>query len=465
MNSPHPTPRLSSALQAILPRLWRSIRRVSVLAVFLLCAGCAQFTIVQPAASNSSFDVQAPVTDPNYWFLLGGDASVHTSAQLAPDSSPVIQVDIVQDGGVLVQNNLTSMVDLRGFVSIKFWAAASVTRTPGFVFLVDTYGRRRWYPLALRAESGWQLQEYFINSSFAGQDTRFDLSRIVAVRFSYPDQLAGDKIWIGAVTFERIKIITYGMNLPENVSSYGISAIRGKIDLSSNSDMLDPYKEWINVLRNSNVYGLSPQDMVDEARYLAGVSYTLFKLTEISIDDFMDWYVAVKRTGDTLVLDQVIDAAKTGNPTLRFFGVTIYETDLPGGSLVSVADVLQEQRERIDVVHLYCHYRQNCGNLSLYVSAVRNWFASSKVVIGLYNYDRRKVEGRESTSTEQEVKMFSDSVKLACSLVTSGRANGIEFFPGYFGLETNGFRGDTLAIETATMMNNSALSILAACTQ
>lgn len=229
---------------------------------------------------------------------------------------------------------------------------------------------------------------------------------------------------------------------------------------------MEPYEEGIIVLKNSNVYHIPLEDMVKEANYYSEQSKTS-KLAEVSIDDFVSWYVGVKNTGQALVFDHVVDAVKAGNSKLRF-GVTIYETELPGygtnlpGSPGYTIEVMPEaQRRRIDVVHLFIYYRPNCTKIAQYVDIVHREFPSSQVVIGLYNQDRRKTEKRAATTAEEE-SMFSNCVKLASSLIAGGRAAAIEFWPGNFGLESNTYKNTPEAAQIAVAMRKSALSILKA---
>jgi hypothetical protein len=196
------------------------------------------------------------------------------------------------------------------------------------------------------------------------------------------------------------------------------------------------------------------------------MSKTVTKIGEISIDDFLDWYMGAKAAKRTAVLDQIIDAVKTTNPALHF-GVTIYEVELPGvvPGHYDVEVMPLAQRKRIDVVHFYVYSRPRTENLGQYIDELHRDFPKAKVFIGLYNQDRRQAEHRPSASPQEEEKVFSHSVQQACSLVRSGHADGIEFYPGRFGLETNLYKNDPRAAEVAVSMRESAVSILRACTR
>lgn len=251
----------------------------------------------------------------------------------------------------------------------------------------------------------------------------------------------------------KAKIITYGMAKPESVQSFGIAALRGKFNLK----LLDSYEEGIIVLRNSNVYKMPIEAMVEEAKTYAELS-KISKLTEVSIDDFVSWYVGAQREGKASVFDQIVQTVKTTNPKLRF-GITVYEDQLPGASGYNTGAMTEAHRSKVDVVHLYFHQRPHCTNMAQYADVARRQFPVAQLAIGLYNQDRRKVEKRSSTEAEEQ-NMFTNCVKLASSLVASGQATAIEFYPGNFGLENNVYKGDPQAAQNATAMRESALAIL-----
>lgn len=267
--------------------------------------------------------------------------------------------------------------------------------------------------------------------------------------------LLGLDIGMVAGQSTKIKIITYGMARREDIRSFGISTLRGKFDLSS--QILDPYEEGIIVLRNSNVYKIPGEAMVEEAKTYAERSKTA-KLTEVSIDDFLSWYASAQKAGKGSIFDQIVQAVKTGNPKLRF-GITVYEDQLPGAAGYHTGAMLEAHRNKIDVVHLYFHQRPHCTNMAQYADVARRQFPAAQLAIGLYNQDRRKDEKRSSTEAEEQ-NMFTNCVKLASSLVASGQATAIEFYPGKFGLENNVYKGDPQAAQIATAMRESALATL-----
>jgi hypothetical protein len=260
----------------------------------------------------------------------------------------------------------------------------------------------------------------------------------------------------------RPQVVTYGMAPPGQVSAYGITALRGKFDPASG--ILNPYEEGIVVLRNSNVFKIPLEAMVEEARASAEESKKVPKLKEVSIDDFLDWYMGARAAGRASVLDSIIDAVKKTNPALRF-GVTIYEVELPGVSHGHYdTDVMPlAQRKRIDVVHFYVVSRPNIVNLSKYVDLLRREFPNAVVYVGLYNQERRDFEHRASASPDGEQKLFSEGVRDTCSLISSGKAAGIEFYPGKFGLEKNYLKDKPEEAQTAIAMRDSALSQLKTC--
>jgi hypothetical protein len=260
----------------------------------------------------------------------------------------------------------------------------------------------------------------------------------------------------------RAHVIAYGMAAPGQVSAYGITALRGKFDPSSG--ILDVYQEGIVVLRNSNVFKTSLEAMVEEARACAQESKKVPKLKEVSIDDFLDWYMEARAAGRASVLDSIIDAVKSTNPALRF-GVTIYEVELPGvvPGHYDIGVMPLAERRRIDVVHFYASSRPNLVNLPRYIDLLRREFPNAVFFIGLYNQDRGDFEHRPSASVDEEEKLFSEGVRETCSLISSGKAGGIEFYPGRFGLENIYFKDKLVEARTAIAMRDSALALLKTC--
>ena len=142
------------------------------------------------------------VVHPQYWFLRAGYATLTTLA--FPDASPVItamKIDISANKGVAIEHTLTPGGNLHAYGAFSFWIRTTATREPQFVYLVDGNGASRWFRLVLQQQWGWQRQQYLLNT-FVGQDSNFNIANVVAVRFHQDQMVAGDQLFIGAVTFE-----------------------------------------------------------------------------------------------------------------------------------------------------------------------------------------------------------------------------------------------------------------------
>src|SRR5262249_45758142 len=131
----------------------------------------------------SAFAPTLSVAQTNYWSVLTRNATIQVSTQTAPDASPAIQFTMTADGSLYVEHTLVTTLDRGSFGAFGFWPQASTTAIGDFVYLVDRYGSRRWYTLNMQSMWGWQPQHYSTNA-FVGQETNFDLSNIVAVRFA-----------------------------------------------------------------------------------------------------------------------------------------------------------------------------------------------------------------------------------------------------------------------------------------
>lgn len=182
-------------------------RYVSMALTFVVMMSCCVALAAAQLPNSGQTRVEALSTPPlstlapQLWRLLAGHATLAISSETAPDASAVMEVRITKDKGVSVANTLAREGTLQDYSSFSFWIRTTSTRTSQFVFLVDNKGARRWFPLTLKAEWGWQRQTYLL-SSFTGQDVDFDLLHITAIRFHQADMVAGDKLFIGRAEFE-----------------------------------------------------------------------------------------------------------------------------------------------------------------------------------------------------------------------------------------------------------------------
>jgi hypothetical protein len=162
-------------------------------------------------------------------------------------------------------------------------------------------------------------------------------------------------------------------------------------------------------------------------------------LVQIDIDDFVDtmksWHLGTVG-GANQVLATVIRNVKRSNPRLRF-GITLYEDELD--SLI-LAAILPGTRARVDRVSLYLHYRSNAMLYRRYVAEVQQLFPRAAIWAGSYAYDRIDYlpcaeSGARSCSVDEEIELYRESLRIQLALLSEGTVSGIEFYPGFFGLE------------------------------
>jgi hypothetical protein len=179
------------------------------------------------------------------------------------------------------------------------------------------------------------------------------------------------------------------------------------------------------------------------ARQYSQLSLTSPFLAEISIDDFVDQYralsTAVPSVNAAAVVAEVIANVKSDNPKLAF-GATIYENDL-ASSLLQNASLPATTREKFDYIHLFLHYRENGPNYSTYVALAKAMFPHAHIIAGSYAVDRRAFlpcaqGGTAECTVQQDFNYFTESLKIQVQELQSGAVDRIEFFPGYFGTES-----------------------------
>jgi hypothetical protein len=163
------------------------------------------------------------------------------------------------------------------------------------------------------------------------------------------------------------------------------------------------------------------------------------RLIEIDIDDFVGvvqgWrFTALRSTNE--VLAAVIRNVKVRNPRL-LFGITLYEDELDSQTLMSIPS---ETRSRIDRVSLYLHYRGNAKMYRRYATKVQQLFPGAAIRAGSYAYDRIDYlpcaeSGTRSCSVAEEIELYRESLMTQLALMREGTVIGIEFYPGFFGIE------------------------------
>jgi len=177
------------------------------------------------------------------------------------------------------------------------------------------------------------------------------------------------------------------------------------------------------------------------ARQYSQLSLTSPFLAEISIDDFADQYRALSKVvlNPAAVVAEVIANVKSANPRLAF-GATLYENDLVN-SLLQNTTLPAATRAKFDYIHLFVHYRENGPNYSAYVAQARALFPHAHIIAGSYAVDRRAFLPRAQGGTvectvQQDFDLFTESLKIQVQELQTGAVDRIEFFPGYYGTES-----------------------------
>jgi hypothetical protein len=173
-------------------------------------------------------------------------------------------------------------------------------------------------------------------------------------------------------------------------------------------------------------------------------------LYEIGFDDFVGQSQRQKLSSRMLssVLSEIANAVKSENPELRL-GITLYMDDLDSQRF-RLSELPEQFRGSVDFIHLYPHYRKEVSSFEESLQRVQVLFPHARVVAGLYPYDRRDylpcARDGAPCSNEEEIQLFAKSLENRWALLRSGEIDGIEFYPGNFGLEEqwNGWQNPRL---------------------
>jgi hypothetical protein len=185
----------------------------------------------------------------------------------------------------------------------------------------------------------------------------------------------------------------------------------------------------------------NPEVMTTDAREYSLISQTNPFLIEVSFDDFVDRYQRLffsGETGTSPVLETVLQNVKSANPNLKF-GITLYEDEL-GSSFLRPPRLPLAVAERMNTVRLYIHYRMDAQHYPEYVQQAKALFPNAQIVAGSYAYDRVDYipcspSSRAPCSPEQDIAFYQQSIQIQADLLKQGAVAGIEFYPGFFGLE------------------------------
>jgi len=179
-----------------------------------------------------------------------------------------------------------------------------------------------------------------------------------------------------------------------------------------------------------------------DAREYSRLSLSHPALFEVGFDDFVGQCERQSKEPAAVspLLMEIASSLKSANPKLRL-GITVYEDELVSSSF-PLRRLDAQFRKSVDFVHLYPHYRREAQSYSTSVQQAKELFPAAQIITGIYAYDRRDylpcAQGSSTPCTDQEeVSLFSQSLKDRVAVANEQGANWIEFYPGGFGNEEN----------------------------
>jgi hypothetical protein len=186
---------------------------------------------------------------------------------------------------------------------------------------------------------------------------------------------------------------------------------------------------------------LNPKQSANDALTYSQLSLSYPSLAEVTFDDFVDRYglmLAKANAPPPSWLLTVIRNVKAKNPHLAF-GITLYEDELQSPYLKPPYLPVDDAR-LVDDVHLYIHYRVDAKDLPSYVQKTRAIFPNAQIIAGSYAYDRVNYIPCAPTSSQlctpdEDVALYKQSIAVEAQMLNQGSIAGIEFYPGYFGME------------------------------
>ena len=166
-------------------------------------------------------------------------------------------------------------------------------------------------------------------------------------------------------------------------------------------------------------------------------------------------------SGTSALLNEVARNLKSANPNLRL-GVTLYEDDLTM-SRFPLKNLDEGFRNSVDEVHLYPHYRKEVVSLLTAVQETKQLFPNSKIIPGVYAYDRRDylpcARGSSAPCTKsEELNLFTQSLKERLAMLGEPDVEWIEFYPEDLASKTTGVCGKKPA-PAAPSASRNALAI------
>ncbi|HYP86208.1 hypothetical protein [Variovorax sp.] len=180
------------------------------------------------------------------------------------------------------------------------------------------------------------------------------------------------------------------------------------------------------------------EENIEKAKQYSSLSLQDRALKEIGVDDLLAFMKRTKTSAGDAYLDQLIDAAKSVNPHLKF-GVTVYEDDIATIGRDS-STFPSQARGKVDRVALYLHFRKSAASYAEYVRSVKALFPNAMVYGGVYHYDRVDyIRCRQflpgNCSAEDDLGAYSELLGLQVAMLKDKRLDGLELYPGFLGNE------------------------------
>jgi hypothetical protein len=238
------------------------------------------------------------------------------------------------------------------------------------------------------------------------------------------------------------KVITWGGNTPEWNRILHLGALRlGCSDPpSSCADYAQKVSREQGVSKVFLAIALKGDQTPAYAREYSRLSLNHPALYEVGFDDFVGQSEKLQlgMPATSALLDEIARELKEANPNLRL-GLTVYEDELTS-SRFPLMELGAQFRNSVDFVHLYPHYRKEAQTFPAAVQLAKQIFPSSKIIAGIYAYDRRDYvpceRGNPTPCTNQEeLDLFAKSLKERLAMLGSPNVAWIEFYPGDFGTE------------------------------
>ena len=241
------------------------------------------------------------------------------------------------------------------------------------------------------------------------------------------------------------EMVTWSGNTPEANTLLGITMMRTACDLAP-SECLERIRTTgraQKVQRWTIAMKRAPDLIRDDALAFSQLSLHNPMLVQVDLDDFVStmksWHLKTAGRANSL-LEDVAQNVKRGNPRLGF-GITLYEDEL-NSPFVTV--ISADTRALVDRVSLYLHFRRNAGKYPDYVKRVRQLFPNAVIWAGSYAYDRVdylpcEERGSRHCNAAEEIDLYEQSLQAQLRLLSEGTIGGLEFYPGFFGMEEKWF--------------------------